>query len=338
MRFIKFLILNISVICACTSCRNEPLDVDISEVNYNVKIQRLEQDLFSLETNSIAGSTEKLGKKYGNYYQSFIFNILNHGEQRDSVYKSVGRFTQDKDISNMYQQTTKIFTDDKIKGIEEELNASFKYFKYHFPKRETPKYITTFVSGWNFQITTMDSTLGIGLDMYLGSENEFYQMLQFPQYRSVLMSEKYIVSDAVKSWMIHCFDTGEPINNLLNHMIFNGKLYYCVDAVLRETPDSIKIGYTGAQLKYCKDNEKNLWNYFTQQERLYKNDLKELTQFINDGPFTGAISKECPPRIGHWVGWQIVRSYMERNPEVTLEMLINEKDVNKIMTKSKYKP
>jgi hypothetical protein len=91
-------------------------------------------------------------------------------------------------------------------------------------------------------------------------------------------------------------------------------------------------------MKYCKTFEKNLWGFFAKDNKLYENDIKLVTEYTNDGPFTGSISKECPPRIIMWLGWQIVKSYMEHNEKVTLEELMNEKDPQKILAKSKYKP
>jgi uncharacterized protein YjaZ len=102
--------------------------------------------------------------------------------------------------------------------------------------------------------------------------------------------------------------------------------------------DSVKIEYTTKQMEYYHQFKKNLWAHFAEKDRLYKNDLKELAPYVAEGPFTTAISKECPPRIAAYVGWQIVRAYMEKNPEVTLQQLMDEKDAQKILTKSKFKP
>ena len=61
-------------------------------------------------------------------------------------------------------------------------------------------------------------------------------------------------------------------------------------------------------------------------------------KYTAEGPFTAAFSKESAPRIGYWIGWQIVRQYMKNNPEVTLQDLINETDSQLLLSKSKYKP
>jgi hypothetical protein len=147
-----------------------------------------------------------------------------------------------------------------------------------------------------------------------------------------------MLTDIVRGWLITEFDNSEPVNNLLYHMIFYGKILYTCDALLPQTHDSLKIGYTTQQMKYCKDYEKNLWGFFAEKNRLYDNNLKTINEFTSEGPFTGAISKECPPQIAIWLGWQIVRSYMKNNEKVTVEDLMKEKDAQKILSKSKYRP
>jgi uncharacterized protein YjaZ len=81
-----------------------------------------------------------------------------------------------------------------------------------------------------------------------------------------------------------------------------------------------------------------MWSYFIAQKLLYTTDQAEVMKFTTDGPFTSAFSKEAPPRVGYWLGRQIVKQYMNKNPKVTLQQLMNETDAQVILTKAKYKP
>jgi len=47
---------------------------------------------------------------------------------------------------------------------------------------------------------------------------------------------------------------------------------------------------------------------------------------------------EAPGRIANYMGWQIVKTYMNRYPDKGLEMLIMENDAQKILDLSKFKP
>ncbi|HTA60996.1 MAG TPA: hypothetical protein VK835_01010 [Bacteroidia bacterium] len=322
-----------------SSCSHNRLkDVDVSNIQIApVKILRLDQDIFFIKPDSFETSANKMKVKYGNFYNSFIFNVINHGEEHDSVYKALKFFVQDKDMKEVFNQTQTIFTTQEISDIENRLADGFKHLKYHLPQTALPKQYVSFISGFNCNVSTIDSTMGISLEAYLGSQNKFYQMLQLPKYKTRCMNKDYVVADAVRGWLIHCYDKNEQLNNLLNHMMFYGKLYYALDAALPNVEDSIKIQYSTTHMQYCKTFKKNLWAYFTANNRLYNNDLKELAPFVSDGPFTSEISKDCPPRIAAYVGWQVVRAYMDKNPKVTVEQLMNT-DAQLILSKSKYKP
>jgi len=332
--FIAFLALFTG---GCSSDRLKDVEVNAVELA-PIKVLRLDRDVFATPPDSFPVNAKSMQDKYKNFYNTYIFSVVNRGEERDSVFKALKLFVTDPDMKQVNTMVQAIYTDAEIQKLENDLTQSFKYFKYHFPSSEIPTQTTSFISGFNYNITTMDSTLGISLDMYLGEQNKYYQMLQWPRYKTRCMNKEHLVCDAMRGWIIHCFDKNEPESNLLNHMIFYGKIYYALDAVLPNTPDSIKIGYNAKQMDYCAQYKKNMWAYFTEQDRLFKNDMKEMAAYISEGPFTSAISKECPPRIAMYVGWQIVRAYMNKNTDVSLQQLLDEKDAQKILTKSKYKP
>jgi hypothetical protein len=325
------------MLLSCSS--NRLKDVDLSGVQIEpVHIKPLYEEMFNTAPDSFRTSLKKMNEKYGAFYTGFIYSIINHGEERDSVFKSLKYFVTDKDMRQVYDMVKKEYRAAEMQRLENDLTLAFRYFKFHFPSQEMPAQYVSFISGFNYNITTIDSTLGIGLDMYLGRENVYYKMLQWPRYKVRTMSKEYILCDAMRGWIIHCFDKNEAQSNLLSHMIFYGKIYYALDAVLPDVEDSVKIGYTTVQMDYYAQYKKNLWAHFQEKDRLFKNDLKELAPYISEGPFTSVISKQCPPRIAMFVGWQIVRAYMNKNPDMTLQQLMDEKDPQKILSKSKYKP
>lgn len=319
-----------------TQCKNSSLDADISGVTLPpVKFKRLDKDLFSVNAQNIANKEAEFGKTYGSFYKQFIYSVIN-ANKTDTNY--LLQFVSDKDMRDAYQEVQTNITDKDISELESQLTDCEKRFKYFFPERKTPLNHVAYFSGFNYNIVYPDSTLGISLEMYLGEDNKFYKMLQWPQYQRRTLEKAYMLPNLIRGWMITEFDNAQPVNNLLNHMIFYGKIFYLCDALLPDMPDSLKISYSKEQMNYCESYEKNLWGFFAQENRLYENNLKTVTEFTSEGPFTGAISKECPPRIAMWIGWQIVRSYMEHNESVSLQELMKEQDAQKILNKSKYRP
>ena len=126
---------------------------------------------------------------------------------------------------------------------------------------------------------------------------------------------------------------------LLSQMVYAGKELYLKDVLLPEHTDADKIGYTPEQIKWCQENEGYMWRYFIEEKLLYNADSKLPNRFINVAPFSKfylEIDNESPGRVGTWVGWQIVRSFMKNN-EVSLPQLL-QMDATEIFNKSKYKP
>ena len=82
-----------------------------------------------------------------------------------------------------------------------------------------------------------------------------------------------------------------------------------------------------------------MWRYFIEKKLLYDTDQKLIPRFINPAPFSKfylEIDNESPGRVGAWIGWQMVRSFMENN-EVSFQELL-QMDAKEIFERSKYKP
>ncbi|MGQ0827278.1 MAG: gliding motility lipoprotein GldB [Bacteroidota bacterium] len=320
-----------------SSCGNDRRNVDVGHVDIpNVSIDRLEQDIFNIDTLNIETATKKLETKYGRFYSSFITGVINNGGLRDSSYVyRIKQFIGDRDMRQAYTDCQQTYPN--LDTLEETFTEAFKYFRHYFPARKLPKVITM-MSGFNYNAVLLDSTLAIGLEMYLGSNNTFYHMLAFPNYKTMFMNRQNILPDAIRTWMLAEFPYMMDKSDFLSEMTYMGKIMYLTDALLPHVEDTLKAQYSQKQLEYASQNEFNIWSYFAAQKLLYTTDRAEIMKYTADGPFTAAFSKESAPRIGYWMGWQIIRQYMNNNPNITLEQLMNEKDAQKILTKAKYKP
>jgi hypothetical protein len=177
----------------------------------------------------------------------------------------------------------------------------------------------------------------IAMDMYLGKDQEAYRGLGLPLYKIDRMNKHYIVRDGIYELYYYHF-LKKPGKNVLEKMMEEGKQLYFLDAMLPETPNNIKIGYTENQLKWCETNEQNIWAFMIENELLYSSNSNTLRKFFTDGPFSNDFSRESPARIGEWLGWQIIRSYMKKNPDVTLEELFTNEDAQELLAKSGYRP
>ena len=180
--------------------------------------------------------------------------------------------------------------------------------------------------------------------MFLGKDSKFYGALveSLPQYLTRKFTPAYIVPRVSEYYVReNLIKEQDQDRSLLAKMIYNGKILYFMEQVLPETtPDSVKIGYTAQQLAWCKTFEPEIWAYFMENNLLYNTDYSKIQVYLSDGPFTPGIGekRESAPKLGVWIGWQIVKQYMKQHPDVTLNQLMAEKDAQKILSDSKYKP
>jgi gliding motility-associated lipoprotein GldB len=234
----------------------------------------------------------------------------------------------------LYGEVQKKYAD--FKPVKEDLNLLFKHIKYYFPKTKTPKVITIISEmDYNNKAIYADSLVIISLELYLGKEHKFYQ---FPNYIKQNLEQGQIMPDIVSNFSIGKI---APVSdkNLLSQMVYFGKQMYLKDLLLPDYSDSDKMGYTAEQIKWCQENESYMWRYFIEKEILYSDDQKLQARFINAAPFSKfylEIDNESPGRVGAWIGWQIVRSYMKNNDVPIADLL--KTDAKEIFKKSKYKP
>ena len=151
------------------------------------------------------------------------------------------------------------------------------------------------------------------------------------------MSPDYISVDAMRGW-IETSNAPDPEADMLGRMIHAGKQQYILEATIPTAADTVIADYSAAQLAWCHQNEFNIWAHFVDEESFFKTDEVEIMSYLDDGPFTTGLSRESPPRVGQWLGWQIVRAFMEKNQDVTLEALLAIENPQAILDQSGYKP
>ncbi len=219
---------------------------------------------------------------------------------------------------------------------KEKIEELFKHIEYFFPETKTPK-VYTIISEMDYQnkVIYTNNMLIISLELYLGKDHRFYE---FPAYIKQNFEQNQILPDIVTAYsrtkIVPPTDA-----SFLSQMIYAGKELYLKDQLLPEATDAEKMGYKKEQITWCEENEGYMWRYFIENKMLYDTDQKLIPRFINPAPFSKfylEIDNETPGRVGAWIGWQMVRSFMENN-EVSLPQLLKT-DAKELFEKSKYKP
>ncbi|HPF50435.1 MAG TPA: hypothetical protein PK335_02615 [Draconibacterium sp.] len=337
MKVLKNGIFFLLILFVIAACKRNPLKVDISAIQEEVEVVPFGEKLFSLEGKDTLHAMAELSNEYPDFFNLFTYRIIRIGGIDDEQFPELIKlFLTDTLIEEVEASTYKKFSD--MRWLEKDLQKEFKYYRFHFPDKELPT-IYTYISGFNQSVVTAEKIVGISLDKYLGRDCKFYQQLNStPQYKVMNMYKERIPSDVAYAWAITEFEDSNSTKTLLDNMVEKGKMMYLVDAMLPDTPDSLKIGYTKKQLEWCENNEPAMWTYLIEQKMLYSSKRMDIIRYINDAPSTSGFPNESPGRAGVWIGWKIVRQYMKKHPEVSVPELMANKDYQKILNESEYDP
>jgi gliding motility-associated lipoprotein GldB len=320
------------------SCRQNTKP-DVSDIHIEVKTERFDQDLYAGKSKDLKLTDSLLKKKYGNFYEDFAHRMV--GTPEYSTLKVAEMMYKDQAYSDLQKEVDSVFKD--LSPFDRQIGETFKYIKYYYPQAKVPRFIY-FVSGFAVQTPVGDDYLGIGLDMFLGKDSKFYKAIvqSVPAYLSRRFAPEYLVPRVAETYIREdLFPERDEDRTLLAKMIHNGKVLYFMDQVLPDdVPDSVKIGYTTKQLDWCKHFEGDIWGYYLQSNLLFETDYQAIQVLLSEGPFTPGLGErtESAPKLGVWTGWQIVRKYMKENKGVTMTQLMAERDAQKILNLSKYKP
>lgn len=333
--YIKFL-LTVFVAVILLACSRNPLNVDISGIREEIRIIRYEQELMKLASQPSMEEWMDLHARFPDFSDLFTSQIIRIGfPDEEGNTDGIRTFLNDTMITSVYR-----LSEERFKGfdpIRAELVNAFKRYRYHFPEKPLPD-VYTCISGFNESAFVAEGLIGISLDKYLGNDVSYYSMLGLPRYKQRKMVPEMIPSDAVYVWALGEFEMDPKASTLLDHMIHQGKIIYFMKAMLPLTSDTLITGYTKKQLKWCSDNEAQMWTYLIERDMLYSTKQMDIVRYMNDGPQTNGFPPESPARTGAWLGWQIVKQYMRKNPDTTLRRLMDNNNYQEILHKSAYLP
>lgn len=329
-----FVILFLSIL-VFTGCKRNSLKIPVSEIDLEISVIRFEQELFDMNLDKVPEATKELSSKYQHFLSLFSY-VINIGDPNDPLFADfLLAFLTSRMNNEIYLKSQEVFSD--IDFLEKKLTLAFQHYKYYFPEKITPE-IYTFISGFNSSIIIDTNILGIGIDKYLGTDYEYYPRLGLPLFIIKNMYPEKIPSDCMYSWGSTEFQFGNARNNVLNNIIYQGKLSYFVKAMMPDESIHIIMGFSHEQYEWCIENEKQMWNYLVENKLLFDTDHLAIRKLVGEGPFTNYFPRESPGRAAVWVGLQIVNKYMKNSPNTSLQELMNESDYQKILMVSKYDP
>lgn len=323
--------------CGCNRDKDDEYGREVTQdqldslSNIKVSIIRYEKDLFTTSPDSLKAKLLQCKDKYKGFYSA---------EELEDPYNllTMKQYISDPMIQSLYREVIKQYP--SVAWLETDISVMFRRIKVLMPEWKVPV-VYTYVSGGDIQypVKYADDRLIIALDLFLGRNYPVYKMWSLPEYMTNRMTKDYVVlSTATEIGRAYVDRNAGRGKSMLEQMIYEGKLLYFTDVAIPDAPDSLRIGYTTQQLAWAEKNQGNVWSFFIEKKLLHTTEMKDINKFIGEAPFTSAFSKNSAPRIGRYIGWQIVRAYMAKNKDVTVPELLKNKNAQEILNKSGYKP
>ena len=319
-----------------SGCRRDPLHVDISGIEAEVRIERFDRVLFEMDLDTVNSAIGSFYECYGDFFDIFNVHIINIGQASARRYPSfLSMFINEPINREVYEYTGHAVSD--MDEINRQLTGGFRHYLYHYPDSVLPRVIG-YVSRFNQGLFTVDHFVGVGLDQYLGAECIYYKRMGIPGYLTRNKIPERIPVDVMYAWATRICPYNDSLDNVLARMIHHGMLSYFVDAMFPSLEDSLKMGFTPAQTTWCRNNEKQMWTHLVEEKLLFSTDPLVIHKLVEEAPHTRYYTVESPGKAAVWQGWQIVRSFALKNPQLSLHELMSMRDYQELLRLSRYNP
>ncbi|HEY3404555.1 MAG TPA: gliding motility lipoprotein GldB [Ohtaekwangia sp.] len=238
-------------------------------------------------------------------------------------------------LDTLGTEVQRVFGD--LSSLKTEFTEAFTNLKAYYPDFRIPK-IQTVISGLDTDMLLTDSLIIVSLDFYLGRGAKYR-----PQMYEYLL-RKYDPDDIVPSALL-IYGIDERFNHtdlkdktVLADMIAYGKSFYFAKHMLPCVADSVFIWYTPEEMKGVRENKNLIWARFIESEVLFATSQMVKKDYLSERPVTIQVGEKCPGRIGQWVGWEIVKSYMDSHPDLSLPQLMTLGDAQTFFKESRFNP
>ena len=315
-----------------TSCLGQQASESLVRIE-PIRIHRFDKALYQLISSTDTALETQLSQEYPQMLTILGQGVLNlRSLDAEGYFQKLRAYYGEPTLNKLYQDALSRYAD--VGALEEGLHAAFTYLKGELPELQLPA-VYMHVSGLNQNVLVGDSLLSLSIDKYLGADYALYQEFFYASQRARMTSAQ-VLPDYLMGWLMAEYPFGGNERVLLDRMVYEGKLRYTVSQALRLTDASTLLGYSPEMEKWCEANEAEMWQLIVERKQLYTPDQLTTDSFFDDNvsPFP---SSEAPANVGGWIGYRIVKRYMEESG-ASLWQLWQTTDAQAILTAAKYRP
>ncbi len=294
-----------------------------------IKIDRYDWLQYEFVTTNSVSALNKMNTEFSQVTKFLIEDVLSLGKVDDNhINRRMKLYLSDSTLMKLMQDALRDFED--LTPIEKQLNLGFSNLKKEFPDIVIPKVYAQF-SALNQSVVIGDSLLGFSIDKYLGVDYPLYKEFYY-DYQTRTMRKDRVASDCLAFYLQGQYPISEDFSsNLLDLILYKGKVYWIVSNILEYDSFDKGLGYTEKESKWCHDNKERLLETIINRDKLFVDDKLRANDFINHDSLRILFGNNTPPALSVWVGTELVDRYMKQNENISLSELINSTDYKKIL-------
>ncbi len=178
--------------------------------------------------------------------------------------------------------------------------------------------------------------LTISLEYFLGPKTKYLHPMM-PKYVRAHCTPEQLQPVALHAIIqeLHKPLQQHETPRLIDYMLNAGIRYEALQQLDPELPPHVIMRYSPEKYEWSKANEAAIYNHLL--PKLYESNPLKYDAYINEAPFTKAFGKASPPRLAEFIGWQIVKAYVE-NESPELKALVENRNYTRVFKQSNYKP
>lgn len=334
MRY-KLIILIICSVVFFPACNQGKKRPNINGREVDLKIHRFEDAFFTMDTTILPDESLRLQRQFPKFFDLYTQGILRAGKIEEAIYSnSILIFLSDPVQQHAYKEVKGRYDD--FSDYEKSFKDAFSIYAYYFPTAQIPD-LYTFVGYFNQSVVLDEGLVAVALEKYLSPDYPKYLELGIPSFIRSKMDSRFLVTDVMQAIAQVEFPFNDSLDNLVSNLIWEGRNIYFASCMVPEAEDADLLRFQGKEYEYCKTYEREMWRYLVDNKYLFSQDDKVIRRYLSDGPFTPGFDNS-PSRVGVFIGYQIVKSFMKRNAAVNLSELMQMDDYLYLLNASGYQP
>ncbi len=294
------LMITASVLCGACGKKSDASPVHIAELYDSISeygsLSRADRDIF------FSGNREALDA---------FFKVLGYGGVTDSL---IQVWSKSDAVSVFTPTVDSVFP--TLEPLEHQLGAIVSNAEELGLKFKTDTYVAV-VWGNRRSIVFVDSVMLIALNHYLGTDYEGY--VGWPEYMRVGKTPEQLPYDICEALVATNYPYQSAADaSVLSRLVYEGLLIEAKQRLVDDASLAQSLGYTSEQLAYVKENEQSLWNRLVELRMIYDTSEFTVERLVSPAPATFILGNDVPPRVGRYIGYRIVESYLKKHDNIRL--------------------